>query len=155
MQKPRHTQLTKMWMKQPEYREAFEPIFHERWAKAGLSSEHELTQRVQAAQDVYDEQDEEVKERVRALVQEDYERRVALRESVWDGEEVTDESAELYISDLPSPLVVLILLRCRENISALVEPLLEELCRLCKLNVGTIMLARPPQDELDGFKCVW
>ena len=59
--KPAHVPEYKMWMKQPEYREAFEPIFHERWAKAGLSSEHELTQRVQAAQDVYDEQDEEVR----------------------------------------------------------------------------------------------
>ncbi|KAI5890880.1 uncharacterized protein SCHCODRAFT_02734338 [Schizophyllum commune H4-8] len=136
--KPAHVPEHKMWMKQPEYRDVFLPIFEERWAKADLSSEQELTQRVQIAQEIYEEQDEEVKKHVRSLVKEDYERRLALRNSVWDEDEITEESAEL----------------CRENISKLIEPLLEELCRLCKLNVGTIMLARPPQDEFDKFECI-
>ncbi|KAL1739999.1 hypothetical protein HDZ31DRAFT_68378 [Schizophyllum fasciatum] len=136
--KPRHEAEHKMWMKQPEYREILTPIFKERWARQGLPSTQELAYRVRVAQEVYEEQNADVKERVRQLVKEDYARRVALRTTIGESDDVTPESADL----------------CCENITALVEPLLKELCRLCNLNVGTIILARPPRDEHDAFKII-
>ncbi|KAL1740801.1 hypothetical protein HDZ31DRAFT_76635 [Schizophyllum fasciatum] len=77
--KPRHEAEHKMWMKQPEYRNVLAPIFQERWAAQTLGSTQELAYRVQVAQEVYEEQDAGVKARVRKLVEEDYQRRVALR----------------------------------------------------------------------------
>ncbi|KAL1724980.1 hypothetical protein EV714DRAFT_277958 [Schizophyllum commune] len=117
----------KVWMRQPEYREAFVPEFKQRWEEANKPTTEELAFRVKIAKEVYERQDEEVKARVQQLVKEDYERQLA-RNAAIENDEVTPESAQL----------------CRDNLSALVEPLIQELLRLCNLTVGSLILARPP-----------
>ncbi|KAL1689037.1 hypothetical protein GGG16DRAFT_58633 [Schizophyllum commune] len=132
----RHEAEHKMWMKQPEYKEILEPEFKRQWAEADLPATQELRFRVDVARKMYEEQDDEVKNRVRELVKEAYEEEVARRASLTEEDEVSDEAASLY----------------RENLTALLEPLLIEVLRLCKLNVATVILGRPAMTEGEEMK---
>ncbi|KAL1749875.1 hypothetical protein FB107DRAFT_224827 [Schizophyllum commune] len=134
--KPSRTEEAKVWMKHDEWRPKFVEEFDKRWPKANLDEKRKLTHRVEVAREMYELEDEEVKSRVRELAAQEYAERLKAYEMAVDaGGVVTKETAEL----------------CRANLAALLEPLLDEVLRMCGLTVASIVLARPPTSPGEPF----
>ncbi|KAL1714112.1 hypothetical protein EV715DRAFT_295471 [Schizophyllum commune] len=113
--KPRRDEEAKFWMKYDEWRPKFAEEFEQRWAKADRPEKQRLAYRVEVARDMYEKEDDEVKERVQKLVAADYERRIQEYELALDTEgSVNEETSEL----------------CRANLAVLLEPLLQEVLRM-------------------------
>ncbi|KAK7441193.1 hypothetical protein VKT23_016674 [Stygiomarasmius scandens] len=141
---PRRIPLYKFYMTHPDFEDECHRVFQERWSSGGLDRKFRLHFQCQVAEELYNQESEEVKARIEMEAAEHLEEKLSTYKQLMNGEKLTLESLNEF-GEMSKEI-------CRQNLVKFLQPLLDTLRLLTDLSFFLVAGAPPaPGAAKDEF----
>ncbi|THU91455.1 hypothetical protein K435DRAFT_801217 [Dendrothele bispora CBS 962.96] len=141
---PRRLLPHKFYMAHEEFAEKCHTTFQERWPNAGLGPSFRLDFQCKVAQELFEEESDDVKARIDAELQEEYDSKLKAYQQLMKGDKFAIEGIEEF-GEMAKEI-------CRQNLVKFLQPLLDLLQRLTDLSIFVMAGSPPPPGgNMDEF----
>ncbi|KAK7457772.1 hypothetical protein VKT23_010111 [Stygiomarasmius scandens] len=141
---PHRIPLYKFYMTHPDFEDECHRVFLERWSSRGLDQKFRLHFQCQVAEELFNQESEEVKARIEMEAAEHLEEKLSTYKQLMSGEKLTFESLNEF-GEMSKEI-------CRQNLVKFLQPLLDTLRLLTDLSFFLVAGAPPtPGAAKDEF----